>query len=154
MKPLLKKAGHTSTSVTRLMEPVLKKVGYRTTPDPFRHLPTYTSKRKTSLTEKQPKTKRGMGKAREAKAFAEFQRGMRELGLAVGHPVEARGVRQSPKSKEYKKRGVAYKRPSARQYFDRGFNLGTSRNIPQANGRVVRKFLRLRKTGTPYWAMK
>jgi hypothetical protein len=46
-----------------------------------------------------------MGKAREAKAFAEFQRGMRELGLAVGHPVEVRGVRQSPRSKEYKKRG-------------------------------------------------
>lgn len=59
------------------------------------------------MTEKQPKTKRGMGKAREAKAFAEFQRGMRELGLAVGHPVEVRGVRQSPRSKEYKKRGVA-----------------------------------------------
>ena len=37
---------------------------------------------------------------------------------------------------------------------DRGFPLGTSRKIPQANGRVVRKILRLRKSGTPYWAMK
>jgi len=95
-----------------------------------------------------------MGRARETKAFAEFQRGMRELGYAIGRPVEAKSIRKSPRSKTYNKMGVVYKRPSARHHFDRGFPLGTSREIPQANGRVVRKILRLRKSGTPYWAMK
>lgn len=50
MKPVLKKAGYTSRSATRLMDPVLRKVGYRAPHDPFRHLPVYTSKRKPSPT--------------------------------------------------------------------------------------------------------
>ena len=95
-----------------------------------------------------------ISKAREAKAFANFQKGMQELGLTIGHPVQAKSIGKSPRSKQYKKGGVVYTRPSARQYFDRGFPLGTSRKIPQANGRMIKKFLRLKKTGTPYWAIK
>ena len=33
-------------------------------------------------------------------------------------------------------------------------NPGLNPNIPQANGRIIKKFLRVKKTGTPYWAMK
>ena len=95
-----------------------------------------------------------MSKAREAKAFENFRKGMLKLGFMIGHPVHAKSSDKSPGSKQYKKGDVVYKRPSARQYFDRGFPMGTSRNIPQANGRIIKKFLRVKKTGTPYWAMK
>ena len=111
-----------------------------------------------------------MKKAREimtAANFAEFERGMQDLwfshfvkiGLLPKTPVKVAHLAKSPSMGSlnpivYKKRGIVYERPSARQYFDRKFPLGHNEMIPQANGRRIQKFLRLRKNGTPYWAMK
>ena len=94
----------------------------------------------------------------EAKAFEEFRKGMLELGYGIGKPVKAGKIRRnSPPNKTYKKRGRTYTRPSAKAFWNSGFAEGTMRNIPQANGKVVTKYLRVRKSGNkliPFWSTR
>ena len=95
---------------------------------------------------------------KQAKAFEEFREGMLKLGYGIGRPVKAGEIRRnSPPNKTYKKRGRTYTRPSAKAFWNSGFAEGTMRNIPQANGKVVTKYLRVRKSGNkliPFWSTR
>ena len=95
---------------------------------------------------------------KQAKAFEEFREGMLKLGYGIGRPVKAGEIRRnSPPNKTYKKNRTTYKRPSAKAYFNSGFPEGTKRKIPQASGKAVTKYLRVRKSGNkliPFWSTR